>query len=110
MYQPNRVQAFTAVILLFAVACSDQNEPAGPGTQPEPPIAQPAIQGTSQDPIALGRAVRGFGGFYLDRGTAVVYLKHASERSNAERALAPFLADQGIAPSQLRVLPAKFDW
>jgi hypothetical protein len=40
----------------------------------------------------------------------VVYLKDARERSNAERALAPFLAAQGIAASQLRVLPARYDW
>jgi hypothetical protein len=40
----------------------------------------------------------------------VVYLKHAAERGNAERALAPFLRAQGIAAAQLRVLPAKYDW
>jgi hypothetical protein len=37
-------------------------------------------------------------------------LKDAAERGNAERALAPFLRAQGIAASQLRVLPAKYDW
>jgi hypothetical protein len=110
MYQPKTLQAFTASLLILAAACSDQNEPVAPSNQPESPTLQPAIQETSDDPIALGRKVRGFGGFYLDRGTAVVYLKHANERSNAERALAPFLAALGIAPSQLRVLPAKYDW
>ena len=110
MRQRTPLQAFTAGLLLLAAACSDQNEPVGPSNQPESPSIQPAIQGTSQDPLTLGRTVRGFGGFYLDRGVPVVYLKDAAERSNAERALAPFLRAQGIAASQLRVLPAKYDW
>ena len=110
MRQRTPLQAFTAGLLLLAAACSDQNGPVAPSNQPESPSIQPAIQGTSQDPLTLGRTVRGFGGFYLDRGTAVVYLKDAAERSNAERALAPFLRAQGIAASQLRVLPARYDW
>jgi hypothetical protein len=101
--------ALTAALLALA-ACSDQTDPVGPGNQPESSAARPDIQGTSQDPIKLGRTVRGFGGFYLDRGVAVVYLKDGKERGNAERALAPFLRAEGIAPSQLRVLPAKYDW
>jgi hypothetical protein len=39
-----------------------------------------------------------------------VYLKDGVERGNAERALRPFLAAQGLTASQLRVLPAKYDW
>jgi hypothetical protein len=110
MLQRMLLQAFTAGALLLAAACSDQNGPSAPIIQPESPSIQPAIQGTSHDPIALGRPVRGFGGFYLDRGVPVVYLKDAAERGNAERALAPFLRAQGLAASQLRVLPAKYDW
>ena len=110
MLQRMSLQAFTAGALLLAAACSDQNGPSAPNNQPESPSIQPAIQGTSHDPIALGRAVRGFGGFYLDRGVPVVYLKDAAERGNAERALAPFLRAQGLAASELRVLPAKYDW
>jgi len=110
MRQRTPLQAFTAGLLLLAAACSDQNGPVAPSNQPESPSIQPAMQGTSQDPLTLGRTVRGFGGFYLDRGTAVVYLKDAAERSNAERALAPFLRAQGLAASQLLVLPAKYDW
>jgi hypothetical protein len=110
MRQRMPLQAVTAGALLLASACSDQNAPVAPGDQPESPSIQPAIQGTSQNPIELGRTVRGFGGFYLDRGLPVVYLKDAVERGNAERALAPFLRAQGLAVSQLRVLPAKYEW
>jgi hypothetical protein len=110
MRQRTPLQAFTAGLVLLAAACSDQNEPVAPTNQPESPPVQPAIQGTSQDPLALGRTVRGFGGFYLDRGVPVVYLKDAAERGNAERALTPFLRAQGLTASQLRVLPAKYDW
>jgi hypothetical protein len=110
MSQRSSLQAFTAVVLLLAVACSDQSEPVAP-SPPESPSFQPAIQGTTDDPISLARAIPGFGGFYLDdRGTPVVYLKNAAERGNAERALAPFLRAQGLAASQLRVIPARYDW
>jgi hypothetical protein len=55
--------------------------------------------------------VPGFGGFYLDQqGTPVVYLKSASQRATAERALAPFLQRQGLAAAQLQVRPARYDW
>jgi hypothetical protein len=64
----------------------------------------------ADDPISLARAVPGFGGFYLDGGTPVVYLKNAAERGNVERALAPFFRAEGLAASQLRILPAKYDW
>jgi hypothetical protein len=64
----------------------------------------------ADDPISLARAVPGFGGFYLDGGTPVVYLKSAGQRGNVERALAPFFRAEGLAASQLRILPAKYDW
>ncbi len=111
MNQRSSLQAFTAGLLLLAAACSDQNEPIAPNTQPESSSFQPSIQGSTDDPISLARGIPGFGGAYVDdRGTPVVYLKNAAERGNAERALTPFLRVQGIAASQLRVLPAKYDW
>ncbi len=110
MNERRPLQAFTVGVLLLAAACSDQNELVAP-TQPGSPSFQAAIQGTSDDPISLARAIPGFGGFYMDdRGTPVVYLKNAAERGNAERALAPFLRAQGLAASQLRVIPARYDW
>lgn len=103
-------QALAAGCLLFA-ACSDQNEPAGPSNQAESSSLQSAAQGNATDPISLARAVPGFGGFYLnDQGTPIIYLKNAAERGNAERALAPFFQAEGLSASQLRVLPAKYDW
>jgi hypothetical protein len=39
-----------------------------------------------------------------------VYLKNAAERANAQRALAPFFQHQGMSASQLRVLPAQYDF
>lgn len=99
--------ALAAAVL--AGACSDQSEPFAPGNRAELP-RQSTFQGDQPDPISLGRTVPGFGGFYLDsRGKPVVYLKDAAQRHNAERALAPFLA-QGFATSELRVLPATYDW
>src|SRR5437016_4985300 len=110
MNQRRPLQAFMAGVLLLAGACSDQSEPVAP-TPPESPSFQPTIQVSTDDPISLARAIPGFGGFYLDdRGTPVVYLKNAAERGNAERALAPFLRAQGLAASQLRVIPARYDW
>lgn len=104
------VQALATGALFLASACSDQNEPMAPNAPPESPL-EATVQGTSQDPITLGRAVRGFGGFYLDsRGAPVVYLKNPAERANAERALGPFLRAEGLAASQLRVVPAQYEW
>jgi hypothetical protein len=111
MFKRTFFQAFAVGALLLAAACSDQNQPVAPSDQPESSPLQSTAQGTARDPISLGRAVQGFGGFYLDAlGTPVIYLKDAAQRSNAERALAPFLQAQGVAASQLRVLPAKYDW
>ncbi|MFL5402976.1 MAG: hypothetical protein ACJ8BF_09185 [Gemmatimonadales bacterium] len=104
-------QAFTAGLLLIVGACSDQNEPVAPSTPPEAPSLQQGIQGTADDPVSLGRTIPGFGGFYLDgRGNPVVYLKRSADRSNAERALDPFLRSHGFVASQLRVLPAQYGW
>lgn len=110
MHQRTHLQALTAA-LLVAAACSDQNEPVAPSAPMESSALESRIQGSIDDPISLARAVPGFGGFYLDsQGAPVIYLKDATQRGNAERALAPFLRAQGLAPSQLRVLPAKYDW
>jgi hypothetical protein len=110
MLQRTPLRALAVGTLLFASACSDHGEPSAPNSQPETPAPQLNAQGTADDPISLGRSVPGFGGFYLDQGTPVVYLKNAAERGNAERALAPFFRSQGIQASQLRILPAKYDW
>jgi len=104
------LHALAVGALLLAGACSDQGEPTAPSSQPALPSPELNLQGTADDPISLARAVPGFGGFYLDHGTPVVYLKKAAERGNAQRALAPFFRTQGIQASELRILPAKYDW
>jgi hypothetical protein len=105
-----RLQAFAAGFLLLSAACSDYSDPTAPNQQPGL-SDQAVVQAADADPIELGRKVPGFGGFYLDpRAKPVVYLRGADQRGNVERALAPFLAVQGLAPSELRVLPARFDW
>jgi hypothetical protein len=110
MRQRLPLSAVAAGALLLAVACSDQNEPTAPSSRlPAPPL-EPAVQVSVDNPLSLARGVPGFGGFYLDRGTPVVYLKDVRQRSNAERALAPYLQSEGLAASQLRVLPGKYDW
>jgi hypothetical protein len=106
-----RVQALAAGVLILAGACSEQEQPTAPSSQPESPPIQSSAQGTSNDPVALARAVRGFGGFYFDeQGTPVVYLKSAAERGNLERALAPFFRAEGLSASQLRIAPARYEW
>jgi hypothetical protein len=105
-----RLQVFAAGFLLLAAACSDNTEPVSPDHRPER-SDQAALQAGAGDPIGLGRKVPGFGGFYLDtREKPVVYLRGTGQRADAERALAPYLAAQGLAASELRVLPAQFDW
>jgi len=111
MRQRMPLQAFTAGVLLLAAACSDQNEPVAPSDQPEPSPLQSASQGTQIDPNSLGRAVRGFGGFYFDaQGAPIVYLKNAAELGAAIGALSPFLRAHGLDPSRVRTRKGDFDW
>jgi hypothetical protein len=110
MRQRAALHALAAGALLLASACSDQNEPSTPSSQQEPSPVSVNSQVTADDALSLARAIPGFGGFYLDRGTPVAYLKNAAERGNLQRALAPFLRAEGLAASELRILPARYDW
>jgi hypothetical protein len=59
----------------------------------------------------VAQAVPGFGGYFLDgAGVPAVYLTDASQRPAAEQALAGFLADQGFAPADLRVLQGQYEY
>src|SRR6476661_2937142 len=107
----SRVQALVAGVLFLALACSEQETPTAPSTQSQSPPTQLSAQGTLTDPVFLARGVRGFGGFFVDeRGVPVVYLKNAAERGKVERALAPYLRSEGMSTTQLRVLPARYEW
>ncbi len=104
------VSLMTGAIVL-ASSCSDDS------TQPSPTADQPNAgkvavqQGSSDDPVALARGVRGFGGFFLDeQGTPTVYLKDAGQRGAAEKALTPWFSSRGRAMAEMRVRKADFDW
>ena len=104
------LQTIAVTAAFLAVACNDQNEPSAPTDQPDP-LPQSVQQEPADNPNALGRAVRGFGGFFFDsQGRPTVYLKNAAERSNVERALAPFFRTQGRTPSAVQVRRGDFDW
>ena len=96
--------------VLLAGACSDTTRPTSPSdpTHDMAPIG--AVQ-QSDDPIALARQVPGFGGFFFDeQGVPTIYLKEASRRGSAERALQPFFSVRGVNASALRVRKADYDW
>jgi hypothetical protein len=96
--------------LLFVASCSDQREPVGPSEAPADADILPA-QGTAVDQSALARAVPGFGGFFIDaQGSPTVYLRDASQRARAERALTPYLRAQGFGADRLKVLKGDYDW
>src|SRR5215213_7145537 len=102
--------AATTSALLLASACSDQNQPAAPDSQPDAAIRSVG-QGAVDNPNALARGVSGFGGFFYDAaGVPVIYLKDAGQRGNAERALAPYLQTQGVPSAKIQVRPGKFTW
>ena len=99
-------------ILMALSACSDVSNPTGPSQPSVDASLQPgAQQPTADDPVALARPVRGFGGFFMDReGAPTIYLTDAGERGAAQRALAPFFAAHGMDASRLRVLHADFEY
>jgi len=106
-------RALVAGGILAAVgACSDVSNRTGPSQPSLDPSLQPtAQQPSAEDPVALARGVRGFGGFFVDRqGAPTVYLTNPGERVSAERALAPFFAAHGMDAARLRVLPADFEY
>ncbi len=108
-----RTYLLAAGAALAAAACRDGGGPVAPNeTQPEGLTrAAPTRQEPARDPIALGRTVRGFGGFFLDRaGVATVYLTDPGRRGEAVSALTPWFRAQGLDPNQLRVLKGDFDY
>jgi hypothetical protein len=97
--------------VIVSSACQDQSQPTGPtSSSPEPDLRQ-AAQGQPDDPIALGRTVPGFGGFYFDAaGAPTVYLREPSRRGAVAAALAPYFQAEGVDPSRLQVLRGDFDY
>ena len=97
--------------LLVVVACADSSNP----TEPEGGMLASRGQGgpPAELPSAdeLARQVPGFGGLYLDAtGTPTVHLTQGSDRGNAERALAGYLAARGLAAAALQVQEGRYGW
>jgi hypothetical protein len=109
MFQRHAALALASGVVLLATACSDQNEPAAP-TGPD--AASRAIsQGRPDDPNALARGVRGFGGFFYDEaGTPTMYLSQSAQRGAAEQAMAPYLQRHGVAAGRIQVRQGRFGW
>src|SRR6185369_9296662 len=106
--------ALLAAATVAVGSCSDDatlpSAPSGPSTAPDLALAA-AQQGLSDDPVALARAVPGFGGFFVDdQGTPTVYLTNPGRRAAAEQALAPWFRERNRPAAALRVLPARFTW
>jgi len=91
----------TAVLLVFAAACSDNT---GPQRAAEPlALIRPQ---QAPDMGALSRALPGFGGLFMDHGVPTVYLTDLGQRGLAERLLGGFARARGAAG--IRVLAGRF--
>ena len=103
--------ALAAAATVALGSCSDDSTlPSAPSTTPDPSVAG-VQQDLADDPVALARAVPGFGGFFLDQqGTPTVYLTNPGGRAAAERALAPWFRERNRPVAAMRVLPAQFAW
>lgn len=108
---PPRSGLLAAAMLLAVSACQETSEPSIPDFQAETPDLQQLAQESSPDPMAVARAVPGFGGLFLDSsGTPAVYLTDLRQRGAAERALTGFTRSEGYSVPQLRVLKGDFDY
>ena len=107
-FSPARL--LVAATILVVSACQETAEP-NPSIPVESPELQRLAQEPSPDPVALARAVPGFGGFFLDsNGRPAVYLSDPRQRAGAERALTGFARSEGSSPQQLQVLKGDFDY
>jgi hypothetical protein len=106
-----RLALLAASMVLAVSACQETSEPTTPDLQPESPDLQRLAQEASPDPMAVARAVPGFGGLFLDSsGRPTVYLTDLSHRGAAEQALAGFKRSEGLSAARLEVLKGEFDY
>jgi hypothetical protein len=106
-----RFDLLVAAMVLAVSACQETSEPTTPEFQPDAPDLEQLAQESSPDPMAVARAVPGFGGLFLDSsGRPAVYLTDLRQRGAAERALAGFVRSEGVSAPQLRVLKGDFDY
>jgi hypothetical protein len=104
------IRLLSAGAVLLLASCTDDTGPAdSAGPSDTPSLAR--TQGSPDDPLALGRSVTGFGGFFFDAaGAPTVYLQDPARRADAERALEPFFRARGLAKGQLRVRQGDYEW
>jgi hypothetical protein len=96
--------------IVFATSCSDDSTQPNPADQATP-RAVSIPQGSPDDPVALARGVPGFGGFFVDeQGRPTIYLKDATQRGAAEKALTPWFTSRGRNRAEMQVRKADFDW
>ena len=106
-----RLGPLVAAMVLTVSACREPSEPTAPDFQSETPDLQRLAQEPSPDPLAVARAVPGFGGLFLDSsGAPAVYLTDLRRRGAAAEALTGFMRSEGFAAPQLRVLAGEFDY
>jgi hypothetical protein len=107
------VLAAAAATIALGSCSDDPTMPSDPSVLPGAPdlALAGAQQDLADDPVALARAVPGFGGFFVDeQGTATVYLTSSGRRAAAEQALGPWFRERGRPAAAMRVLPARFAW
>ena len=106
-----RFDLLAAAIVLAVSACKDASEPTIPDFESDTPALQQLAQESSPDPVAVARAVPGFGGLFLDSsGMPAVYLTDPRQRRAAEQALTGFTRSEGVRGPQLKVLRGDFDY
>jgi hypothetical protein len=108
----SNVRLLLAATVLAAAACQDATEPTAPGiTRGEVSLQQVPAQAQIPDQAQLALSIKGFGGLFLDRdGAPNVYLTDPQQRGEVERALTAFAREQGMSPSDIRVLRGNFDY
>jgi hypothetical protein len=114
-----RLRTFTLALAAAAVtvalgSCSDDSTlpsaPSAPSAAPDLALVGPQ-QDLADDPVALARAVPGFGGFFVDeQGTPTIYLTNPGRRAAAEQALGAWFRERSRPAAALRVLSARFAW
>jgi hypothetical protein len=106
-----RVGALLFGAALATLACYDASDPNAPNTPPTSPQFSQVSQQPNPSQMAVAAVVPGFGGYFLDAaGVPSVHLTDVSQRPAAEAALAGFLADQGFAAADLRVLQGQYEY